>query len=89
MVFSPDSRYILTGSYDGTARLWDTINIAAEPLVLQGHTIAIMLVAFSKNSKYALTVSLDKTVRSWDLEHRIKDLDLEQLIAVLAAPQHK
>ena len=39
MAFSPDNRWVVTGSYDDTARLWDlkAADPAAQPVVLKGH----------------------------------------------------
>ena len=84
VAFSKCGKYALTGSWDKTARLWDLHNLAAEPVVLQGHTDGIRSVAFSSDGKYALTGSDDYTVRLWDLEYKIKDLDLEQLLSILS-----
>ena len=88
VAFSPDGRYALTGSQDTTACLWDLTNIAVEPLALQGHTASVQSLAFSHDGRHVLTGSWDSTVRLWDLEHKIKDLNLEQLVALLAPSQH-
>ena len=39
MAISPDNRWLVTGSYDKTARLWDLSakDPAANPVVLRGH----------------------------------------------------
>src|SRR5262249_54799777 len=69
-VFSPDGRYILTGSYDGTARLWDE---ATGTLVrtFSGHSSSVMSVAFSPDGQYILTGSEDRTVRLWDMDYHV------------------
>lgn len=65
--FSPDSRYIITASDDGTARVWDRQGNAT--VVLQ-HKQPVKRAEFSPNGKYILTTSWsswgDKTIRIWD-----------------------
>jgi hypothetical protein len=67
VAFSPDGKYILTGSLDRTARLWD----AATGQVLRtyvGHTNSVTSVAFSSDGKRILTGSADFTARLWDVD---------------------
>jgi len=65
--FSPDSRYLLTASDDGTARLWDRQGKAV--LVLQ-HEQPVQKAEFSPKGNYILTDSgsswEDRTIRIWD-----------------------
>jgi len=64
LAFSPDSKRILTGSHDRTARLWDVASGKAllPPLVHEG---ALTTVAFSPDGRMLLTTS-DRTLRLWD-----------------------
>jgi hypothetical protein len=65
VAFSPDGKAVLTGSSDGTARLWD----AATSLPLGPplrHQSAIRAVAFSPDGKVVLTGGDDKSARLWD-----------------------
>jgi len=59
--FSPDARYVITGSDDYTARLWD-IN-GEELLVYSGHKKAVRTALFSPDGKHILTTSRDHTAR--------------------------
>jgi WD40 repeat protein len=67
LAFSPrDGRLLLTGSFDGAARLWWTATgqPASRPLP---HGGLIRDVAFSPDGQFALTASFDHTARLWDV----------------------
>ncbi len=66
---SPDSRRVVTLSYDGTARVWslDSDNASKEPRILSGHVPNVPSVAFSPDSNSLVTGTLDGYVRLWDL----------------------
>jgi len=65
VAFSPDGKYILTGSPDHTARLWETSS-GKEIRRFEGHTAEVHSVAFSPDGKLILTGSYDRTARLWD-----------------------
>jgi WD40 repeat protein len=62
-VFSLDDRYVVTGSHDLTARVWDAIS-GQEVAVLPGHAFAIHSVSFDSSGTRILTASGD--ARIWD-----------------------
>ncbi|MEL6836207.1 MAG: WD40 repeat domain-containing protein [Bacteroidota bacterium] len=63
VAFSPDGQTVLTGSYDGTAKLW---NLSGEELqTFPGHGDAISAVAFSPGGDTIATASYDRTARLW------------------------
>lgn len=69
IAFSPDGKYILTGSTDHTAKLWDLHG--HEIQTFTGHTSGVNSVAFSPDGKRVLTGSRDSTVILWDLSGKV------------------
>ncbi len=63
--FSPDGEQIVTGSYDGTARVWDAKSGGplTRPLT---HQSFVCSVQFSPDGKRVVTGSYDGTARIWD-----------------------
>ena len=66
LAVSLDGRYAVSGSADGTVRLW---NLATGQClqVLKGHRLEVGAVALTPDGRYALSGSGDKTLRVWDL----------------------
>jgi WD40 repeat protein/uncharacterized caspase-like protein len=63
--FSPEGKMALTGSYDGTAILWDAAT-GHKLRSFRGHVGSILAVAFSPNGRQILTGSSDFTAILWD-----------------------
>ena len=68
VAFSPDGKYIVSGSSDKTIRMWDaqTGKLVSDPF--EGHTDQVTSVAFSPDGKYIVSGSSDKTIRMWDAQ---------------------
>ena len=80
IVFSPDGKVLVSGSYDRTIRLWD-IATGEQLRTLEGHTYSITSVAVSPNGTTIASGSFDGTVILWAFPLPIS---LEQVLAVLA-----
>jgi WD40 repeat protein len=64
IAFSPNSKYLLTGSEDHTARVWD-ISTGRE-ISRMTHDDSVTSIAFSPDGKQVMSSSMDHTVRVWE-----------------------
>lgn len=64
--YTPDGRFLLSGSRDARLKSWDTesdYSLAAEVVA---HMYAINSISFSPDGKHFVTCSLDKSIKLWD-----------------------
>ena len=61
--FSPDGKYIVSGSNKGIIQLWDAETGEILQLPLEGHEDVVWSVAFSPDGKHIVSGSYDKTIQ--------------------------
>lgn len=66
IAFSPNGKWLASGSNDHTIRLWD-VHSGHCIKTLQGHTGWVQSVAFSSNGQWLVSASHDQTIRLWDM----------------------
>jgi len=64
VAFSPDEKYIVSGSYDKTVRLWDS-NTGKELRKFKGHIGSVSSAAFSPDGKSIVSGSDDGSLKIW------------------------
>jgi len=61
VAFSPDGKWVASGSWDNTARVWEAAS--GREVARLTHDGAVTAVAFSPNGQWVATGSYDKTAR--------------------------
>lgn len=67
LAFSPDDRYLLSASGDGSARLW-SMDTFSNLVAYKGHNYPVWSVDFGLEGQYFATGSHDRTARLWSCE---------------------
>lgn len=66
--YSPNGKYLASGSWDTTVRLWDHDGNLVE--TLRGHSSIVLTVQFSPDGRFLASGSADGTVALWNVEQR-------------------
>ena len=66
VAFSPDGKYIASGSWDNTIKLWN-VETGECLRTFKGHANVVLSVAFSPDGRYIASGSWDSTIKLWDL----------------------
>jgi WD40 repeat protein len=82
VAFSPNGRFILTGSEDSTACLWEAAT-GDEIRCFQGHSASVKSAIFSPDGRQVLTGSEDGTARVWNIKtgRQILQLKTKSLVS--------
>ncbi|KAF8733633.1 WD domain, G-beta repeat, partial [Rhizoctonia solani] len=65
VMFSPDGNQIVSGSDDGSVRVWRVVDRAPACEPLRGHCDWVYSVAYSPDGVYIVSGALDSTIRVW------------------------
>ena len=66
LVFTPESRFMISGGQDGDVNIWD-VDSGTLLNTLSGHTSAILLLWVSHDGRYLVTGANDCTIRVWQM----------------------
>jgi WD40 repeat protein len=71
--FRPDDKYLVSGAWDGSIKIWDAIE-GNEMIELEGHKknnseCAYTKVKYSPNGKFLVSGSWDETIKIWNAEN--------------------
>ncbi len=80
VAYSPDGRYLLSGSFDKTVKLWDRQSRAAVA-TLADHTDLVLCLAVSKNGRQLATSGLDKLIHLYEMPSGAATAELTGLSA--------
>jgi len=71
VALSVDGQFAISGSWDGTLRLWD-LNLGKTTCRFVGHTRDVLSVAFSADNRQIVSGSRDKAIHLWNILGHLK-----------------
>lgn len=67
LAIAPDNKYIISGSYDNTCKIWNS-KVGKEIKTFCGHSKPISSLTLTADNKYIISGSYDKTIKMWNFE---------------------
>jgi WD40 repeat protein len=74
VAFSADGKYIVSGSWDKTIRMWDAQTGKLVSDSYECHTDAVTSIAFSPDGKFIVSASADNTMQIRDHDSNINSM---------------
>uniref|UniRef100_A0A0N4ZI08 WD_REPEATS_REGION domain-containing protein n=1 Tax=Parastrongyloides trichosuri TaxID=131310 RepID=A0A0N4ZI08_PARTI len=75
VLFSPDSRYIASASFDKSIKIWDG-KTGKYVTSLRGHVQAVYQISWSADSRLLVSGSADSTLKVWNMKNKGLMIDL-------------
>src|SRR2546427_13260271 len=73
LAFTPDSRSLLSGSEDGTLRVWD-VESGQCVHIMQGYAVSLYDVAWSPDGTQLASAGTDRLVTIWDVADKAQPM---------------
>ncbi|MCC5636036.1 AAA-like domain-containing protein [Nostoc sp. CHAB 5844] len=71
--FSPDGKWLGSGSRDSTTKLWNIADLSVPPVVLQGHEGSVNTITFDADGQWLATGGEDTQARLWKVPNVLND----------------
>lgn len=68
LCYSPDYKYLLSGSRDAKLKIWECWNHYVASETIAAHLYAINHLAYSPDNQFFATCSMDKSIKIWDAQ---------------------